>query len=83
MAKILFITPLQRQRRIEVLMRRYGWTKYRLAKEMGVHAIALQRAFWRRKDLDNSYADVRLSTLKRVARALGVTVGFLTDKKET
>ena len=82
MAKILFITPLERQHRVEVLMRRHGWTKNRLAKEMNVSQISLQRSFWRRKDC-GTYANVSLSTLKRVARALGVTVGFLVDRKET
>lgn len=78
MAKVLFLTPLERQRRIEALMKLHGWTNNRLSIEMKVGAIAVRRAFWKRPDC-GTYADVHLSTIKKVARALGVSVGYLVD----
>ena len=61
-------------------MKRHGMNKYKLSVAMGVDQSGAQRAFWKRAD--GTYADVRVSTIKRAARALGVSAGFLIDTKQ-
>jgi len=76
----LFLTARERQRRIEAVMCQRGLTWYGLSKAMNREQTPVQRAFKVSGDRD---PDPRLSSLKALARALGVTVGFLVDVKET
>ena len=82
MADRLYLTPLERRRKINSIlqMKRPRWTWYRLAKEMNMSPTAVARAFKCGKD---GQSNMRLDTIKALARALGVSVGWLVDKRET
>ena len=80
MGRSLFITPLERLRRVEVLMRRDNLSWYRLSQLMKVSQISVQRSIQQRND--GSWCDPRISTIKALARALDVSAGFLLDRRE-
>lgn len=75
-----FITPYVRRQRIEVLLRRKGWTWYRLAKEMRMEETSVCRSLKRNKaTAGRDRFNPSLKTLKALARALDVSVGFFVD----
>ena len=81
MADKLFLTPSERRLKIDSILEMKNWSWYRLAKEMNRSPTAVSRAF---KDLPAYGQDnMRLGTIKALAIALGVTVGWLVDKRET
>lgn len=80
MGRTRFISAGERQKRIEVLMRRKGWTYYRLAEAMGRNETSVRRSVVLK---DGRSPDPSVNTIKAIARALGVTAGFLIDRKET
>ena len=73
----MFLTPIGRKKRIVALLKRNGWTWYRLAKEMNMDESTIYRAF---KQVDGAKEyDPSLKTLKALARAFHVSVGFFVD----
>ena len=80
MTKRKFITPAERHRRVKVLMDRNEWSWYRLAKEMRMERTAVVRTL--KTDTNGEVVnDPSLKTLKALARALGVSVGFFVDQE--
>jgi len=77
MAVSKFITPHERRKRIEALLRLNDWSWYRLAKEMNMERTAVVRALKQKTGVRGN--DPSLGTLKAVARAFGVSVGYLVD----
>ena len=76
-----FITSEERARRVDAILKRKGKTRYWLNQEMGFKSRSVYNLFAPRSD--GKLPDPRLSTLVRMATALGCSVGFLVDKKET
>ena len=67
-----FIVPGTRRRRVLAACRDMKWPQNQLAKKMGVTWGSLNKTL--------KAEDVKLSTLKKLSRALGVSVGFLVDE---
>ena len=78
--KTKFITNYERRCRIEALMKNQGnMTWYALAKKMNKDRASVVRALRKEK---NSRNTVTLELVEACARALGVSAGFLIDRKE-
>ena len=76
----LFVTERERNRRIAAVMKAKGFSWYAVGKLAGRDQGALQRCF-DQKYVGRGTSDPRLSSLKAIARALNVSVGFLVDKE--
>lgn len=72
-----FLTTVERQKRIESVLNRRGWSWYQLAKAMRREPSNVLRCF---KDVKNPKYNPSLSILKDCAVALGVSVEFLIEK---
>ena len=88
MANSRFLYWRERRTRIEAAMAVYsdddypnGLTWYALAKRSNMSQRTLQRMF--KEPYRNEMPNPTLKSLKAVAIALGVTIGYLTDRKET
>lgn len=73
-----FLSPHERQQRIEAVMKRKGWTWYHLAKLMRRPQPNVQKTF---KDVPDPKRNPSLGMLKDLAVALNVSVGFLVDRE--
>jgi transcriptional regulator with XRE-family HTH domain len=74
-----FISRADRTRRINVLLKRKGWSWYQLGKEMNMADTTVRRAFL---NIPPQVAtEPSLKTLKSLARALNVSAGFFIDKE--
>ena len=76
MAKRKFLTPHARQKRIQLALDNKGWTWYHLSKVMGRSLNSVQKSFF---GCNEASHNPNLETLKLVATALGLTIGFLTE----
>jgi len=81
MPRSRFINGAERLRRLRVALKNRKMSWYGLAREMNMSQGSVWKAFHPKPD--GTFRDLRISTLKRAARALDVTVGFLVDRKET
>jgi len=70
-----FITPTQRSSRIKRAMKLRGMTYYALAMKMGVQTNVVQKMVEKPSD------HVKVGSLIRIAAALGVSAGFLIDRR--
>ena len=65
---------MDRIARLAEVRRAKGWTQEQLAAASGVHRVTIAR-------IENGKASPNVETLERLARALGVLVDDLIDKK--
>lgn len=77
-----FISFNERRNRIEALLRRRGWTWYKLAQEMNMAQTTVQRLFKFPRP-DGREPDPPVSIIRRLARATDTSMGFWLDRKET
>jgi len=75
-----FISAYERRQRIEAVMKLQGITWFGLAKIANCYTTTINRAM-RVEPGSKDRASVEM--IKRVAKALGVSAGFLIDRKET
>ena len=78
--KRIFITALEREKRIEVLMRRKKMNWHQLSLAMGRDQSSTMRVLKAKRD-GSKQPDPRISTIKSVAKALGVSAGFMLDRE--
>ena len=74
-----FLTPKERQERMQKLLDHYGWSWYHLSQLMGRGLNSLQNSFYVGKGASDKMS---LETIMLAAESLGVTVGFLVDRRE-
>ena len=75
--RTLFLTSYERLLRVKALMRHYGWEWKDLEREARSRGCRIRRTLRCEEGEDKP---VSLNMLKSIARALGVTVGFLVDR---
>jgi len=80
MGKTPFITPKERQKRVEIMLKKLGWSYYKLAQEMRTNPETLYRCIKVRDGETGPQNEPATDTLKRLARALGVQAGFFIDR---
>lgn len=76
----LFISAYERRRRIEELLKLHDMTWYALAKKMGKTQTSVAQAF--KVQPNDVRRRLSVDMIHRCARALGVSAGFLMDRKE-
>lgn len=67
------MVPCMIRFRLDKLLKRRGWTAYRLAKESGMHPSVLS------KYVNNQVKEISLDTLDAICRTLGCKAGDLIE----
>ena len=75
-----FISAYERRQRIEALLKVRGITWFKLAELAGTYPSTLYHGY---RVQPHEKRDISLRSLTNIAKALGVTAGFLIDRKET